>query len=91
MPFSFESCYKKAAQIKLDFFFCFSTQGQTAFDVADEDVLGYLEELQKKQNLVRFTHSYLRPNTNKTHFWNSLRQPGYYHQSVSKFIDRSKF
>lgn len=28
------------------------TQGQTAFDVADEDVLGYLEELQKKQNLV---------------------------------------
>uniref|UniRef100_A0AAR2JPS2 Protein phosphatase 1 regulatory subunit 12A n=1 Tax=Pygocentrus nattereri TaxID=42514 RepID=A0AAR2JPS2_PYGNA len=28
--------------------------GQTAFDVADEDVLGYLEELQKKQNLVRF-------------------------------------
>lgn len=29
-----------------------SSQGQTAFDVADEDVLGYLEELQKKQNLV---------------------------------------
>lgn len=27
--------------------------GQTAFDVADEDVLGYLEELQKKQNLLR--------------------------------------
>ncbi|KAG5846112.1 hypothetical protein ANANG_G00146290 [Anguilla anguilla] len=27
-------------------------QGQTAFDVADEDVLGYLEELQKKQNLL---------------------------------------
>ncbi|OBS76372.1 hypothetical protein A6R68_17175, partial [Neotoma lepida] len=27
--------------------------GQTAFDVADEDILGYLEELQKKQNLVR--------------------------------------
>lgn len=27
-------------------------QGQTAFDVSDEDVLGYLEELQKKQNLV---------------------------------------
>lgn len=27
-------------------------QGQTAFDVADEDVLGYLEELQKKQTLV---------------------------------------
>ncbi|MXQ80176.1 hypothetical protein E5288_WYG013531 [Bos mutus] len=26
--------------------------GQTAFDVADEDILGYLEELQKKQNLV---------------------------------------
>uniref|UniRef100_A0A8C3AZR7 Protein phosphatase 1 regulatory subunit n=1 Tax=Cyclopterus lumpus TaxID=8103 RepID=A0A8C3AZR7_CYCLU len=26
--------------------------GQTAFDVADEDVLGNLEELQKKQNLV---------------------------------------
>uniref|UniRef100_A0A8C8ERK3 Protein phosphatase 1 regulatory subunit n=1 Tax=Oncorhynchus tshawytscha TaxID=74940 RepID=A0A8C8ERK3_ONCTS len=26
--------------------------GQTSFDVADEDVLGYLEELQKKQNLV---------------------------------------
>ncbi|XP_043092704.1 protein phosphatase 1 regulatory subunit 12A isoform X2 [Puntigrus tetrazona] len=24
--------------------------GQTAFDVADEDILGYLEELQKKQN-----------------------------------------
>lgn len=30
----------------------FGSQGQTAFDVADEDVLGYLEELQKKQNLV---------------------------------------
>ncbi|XP_066580778.1 protein phosphatase 1 regulatory subunit 12A [Amia ocellicauda] len=26
--------------------------GQTAVDVADEDVLGYLEELQKKQNLL---------------------------------------
>ncbi|XP_035852208.1 protein phosphatase 1 regulatory subunit 12A isoform X6 [Sander lucioperca] len=26
--------------------------GQTALDVADEDVLGYLEELQKKQNLL---------------------------------------
>ncbi|XP_048123397.1 protein phosphatase 1 regulatory subunit 12A isoform X2 [Alosa alosa] len=26
--------------------------GQTAFDVADEDVLGYLEELHKKQNLL---------------------------------------
>ncbi|XP_029317506.1 protein phosphatase 1 regulatory subunit 12A isoform X6 [Cottoperca gobio] len=26
--------------------------GQTAFDVADEDVVGYLEELQKKQNLL---------------------------------------
>ncbi|XP_041110228.1 protein phosphatase 1 regulatory subunit 12A-like isoform X8 [Polyodon spathula] len=26
--------------------------GQTAFDVADEDVLGYLEELQKKQKLL---------------------------------------
>ncbi|XP_063073221.1 protein phosphatase 1 regulatory subunit 12A isoform X8 [Engraulis encrasicolus] len=26
--------------------------GQTAFDVADEDVLAYLEELQKKQNLM---------------------------------------
>ncbi|XP_041833154.1 protein phosphatase 1 regulatory subunit 12A isoform X1 [Melanotaenia boesemani] len=26
--------------------------GQTAFDVADEDVLGYLEDLQKKQNLL---------------------------------------
>ncbi|KAI4888838.1 hypothetical protein NFI96_023944 [Prochilodus magdalenae] len=26
--------------------------GQTAFDVSDEDVLGYLEELQKKQNLL---------------------------------------
>ncbi|XP_038253327.1 protein phosphatase 1 regulatory subunit 12A isoform X2 [Dermochelys coriacea] len=26
--------------------------GQTAFDVADEDILGYLEELQKKQNLI---------------------------------------
>ncbi|XP_064198097.1 protein phosphatase 1 regulatory subunit 12A [Anguilla rostrata] len=26
--------------------------GQTAFDVADEDVLGYLEELQKKQTLL---------------------------------------
>nr|XP_023414927.1 protein phosphatase 1 regulatory subunit 12A isoform X1 [Loxodonta africana] len=25
---------------------------QTAFDVADEDILGYLEELQKKQNLL---------------------------------------
>lgn len=24
--------------------------------MADEDVLGYLEELQKKQNLVRFCH-----------------------------------
>lgn len=30
----------------------FVPQGQTAFDVADEDVLGYLEELQKKQTLV---------------------------------------
>lgn len=30
----------------------FPPQGQTSFDVADEDVLGYLEELQKKQNLV---------------------------------------
>nr|XP_046234667.1 protein phosphatase 1 regulatory subunit 12A isoform X5 [Scatophagus argus] len=29
--------------------------GQTAFDVADEDVLGYLEELQKKQNLLSKT------------------------------------
>lgn len=29
-----------------------SLQGQTAFDVADEDILGYLEELQKKQTLV---------------------------------------
>ncbi|XP_043943892.1 protein phosphatase 1 regulatory subunit 12A isoform X2 [Protopterus annectens] len=27
--------------------------GQTAFDVADEDILGYLEELQKKQNVLR--------------------------------------
>ncbi|XP_053572730.1 protein phosphatase 1 regulatory subunit 12A isoform X2 [Bombina bombina] len=26
--------------------------GQTAFDVADEDILGYLEELQKKLNLL---------------------------------------
>ncbi|NXN98023.1 MYPT1 phosphatase, partial [Rhinopomastus cyanomelas] len=26
--------------------------GQTALDVADEDILGYLEELQKKQNLL---------------------------------------
>ncbi|XP_077355544.1 protein phosphatase 1 regulatory subunit 12A isoform X4 [Festucalex cinctus] len=26
--------------------------GQTPFDVSDEDVLGYLEELQKKQNLL---------------------------------------
>ncbi|XP_075456294.1 protein phosphatase 1 regulatory subunit 12A isoform X5 [Ascaphus truei] len=26
--------------------------GQTAFDVADEDILGYLEELQKKQNVL---------------------------------------
>ncbi|XP_067110296.1 protein phosphatase 1 regulatory subunit 12A isoform X4 [Osmerus mordax] len=26
--------------------------GQTAFDVADEDVIAYLEELQKKQNLL---------------------------------------
>ncbi|XP_051062387.1 protein phosphatase 1 regulatory subunit 12A isoform X2 [Phodopus roborovskii] len=26
--------------------------GQTAFDVADEDILGYLEELQKKQSLL---------------------------------------
>ncbi|CAI9541902.1 unnamed protein product [Staurois parvus] len=26
--------------------------GQTAFDVADEDILGYLEELQKKQKLL---------------------------------------
>ncbi|XP_070310358.1 protein phosphatase 1 regulatory subunit 12A isoform X7 [Odocoileus virginianus] len=26
--------------------------GQTAFDVADEDILGYLEDLQKKQNLL---------------------------------------
>ncbi|KAG7225656.1 hypothetical protein INR49_005063 [Caranx melampygus] len=27
-------------------------EGQTPFDVADEDVLGYLEELQKRQNLL---------------------------------------
>uniref|UniRef100_A0A8C6IFE3 Protein phosphatase 1 regulatory subunit n=1 Tax=Mus spicilegus TaxID=10103 RepID=A0A8C6IFE3_MUSSI len=27
--------------------------GQTAFDVADEDILGYLEELQKKQTLLQ--------------------------------------
>ncbi|KAB0342425.1 hypothetical protein FD754_019351 [Muntiacus muntjak] len=26
--------------------------GKTAFDVADEDILGYLEDLQKKQNLL---------------------------------------
>ncbi|XP_041071757.1 protein phosphatase 1 regulatory subunit 12A isoform X5 [Carcharodon carcharias] len=26
--------------------------GQTAFDVADEDILGYLEELQKRQNML---------------------------------------
>nr|XP_054486904.1 protein phosphatase 1 regulatory subunit 12A isoform X5 [Agelaius phoeniceus] len=31
--------------------------GQTAFDVADEDILGYLEELQKKQNLVGLAHN----------------------------------
>ncbi|XP_064417805.1 protein phosphatase 1 regulatory subunit 12A isoform X1 [Latimeria chalumnae] len=31
----------------------FLLQGQTAFDVADEDILGYLEELQKKQNMVK--------------------------------------
>ncbi|XP_064417806.1 protein phosphatase 1 regulatory subunit 12A isoform X2 [Latimeria chalumnae] len=30
----------------------FLLQGQTAFDVADEDILGYLEELQKKQNML---------------------------------------
>ena len=35
-----------------NFSFISACQGQTAFDVADEDVLGYLEELQKKQNLV---------------------------------------
>uniref|UniRef100_A0A3B3RKP2 Protein phosphatase 1 regulatory subunit n=1 Tax=Paramormyrops kingsleyae TaxID=1676925 RepID=A0A3B3RKP2_9TELE len=29
--------------------------GQTAFDVADEDVLGHLEELQKKQSLVSWS------------------------------------
>uniref|UniRef100_A0A673H9Z6 Protein phosphatase 1 regulatory subunit 12A n=1 Tax=Sinocyclocheilus rhinocerous TaxID=307959 RepID=A0A673H9Z6_9TELE len=34
--------------------------GQTAFDVADEDILGYLEELQKKQNLVI------------SHFWHQI-------------------
>lgn len=34
-------------------------QGQTALDVADEDVLGYLEELQKKQNLVSQFESWL--------------------------------
>lgn len=34
-------------------------QGQTAFDVADEDILGYLEELQKKQNLVGLVHIYI--------------------------------
>lgn len=38
----------------------FGSQGQTAFDVADEDVLGYLEELQKKQNLVI------------SHFWHQI-------------------
>lgn len=42
----------------ISFCFCSSHdwivhQGQTPFDVSDEDVLGYLEELQKKQNLVR--------------------------------------
>uniref|UniRef100_A0A8C3B443 Protein phosphatase 1 regulatory subunit n=1 Tax=Cyclopterus lumpus TaxID=8103 RepID=A0A8C3B443_CYCLU len=38
--------------------------GQTAFDVADEDVLGNLEELQKKQNLVsRFKKSPLIETT----------------------------
>lgn len=34
------------------YYFSSPVQGQTAFDVADEDILGYLEELQKKQNLV---------------------------------------
>ena len=39
--------------------YCLSfPQGQTAFDVADEDVLGYLEELQKKQNLVSLCGCY---------------------------------
>uniref|UniRef100_A0A7N8WVG4 Protein phosphatase 1 regulatory subunit n=1 Tax=Mastacembelus armatus TaxID=205130 RepID=A0A7N8WVG4_9TELE len=33
--------------------------GQTAFDVSDEDVLGYLEELQKKQNLVSYEETLL--------------------------------
>lgn len=38
--------------VLLNFHWVSFNQGQTAFDVADEDVLGYLEELQKKQNLV---------------------------------------
>eukprot|EP00061_Rhincodon_typus_P017355 g46020.t1 len=31
---------------------CVEVEGQTAFDVADEDILGYLEELQKRQNML---------------------------------------
>ncbi|OWK16830.1 hypothetical protein Celaphus_00011333, partial [Cervus elaphus hippelaphus] len=43
--------------------------GQTAFDVADEDILGYLEDLQKKQNLVHKTKpmaSVTNANTSST-------------------------
>ncbi|XP_072566295.1 protein phosphatase 1 regulatory subunit 12A isoform X10 [Paramormyrops kingsleyae] len=37
--------------------------GQTAFDVADEDVLGYLEELQKKQNLLLSENPLIKTTT----------------------------
>lgn len=42
----------RAIHILVNLYCASFPQGQTAFDVADEDVLGYLEELQKKQNLV---------------------------------------
>ncbi|NXD11247.1 MYPT1 phosphatase, partial [Nothocercus nigrocapillus] len=32
--------------------------GQTAFDMADEDILRYLEELQKKQNLLHHSEKW---------------------------------
>uniref|UniRef100_A0A8C7NX36 Protein phosphatase 1 regulatory subunit n=1 Tax=Oncorhynchus mykiss TaxID=8022 RepID=A0A8C7NX36_ONCMY len=42
--------------------------GQTSFDVADEDVLGYLEELQKKQNLVSqcVANAYISSDNNES-------------------------
>uniref|UniRef100_A0A672JAK9 Protein phosphatase 1 regulatory subunit n=1 Tax=Salarias fasciatus TaxID=181472 RepID=A0A672JAK9_SALFA len=51
--------------------------GQTPFDVADEDVLGYLEELQKKQNLV----SWFKTDVKKSP-WIETRTTGDNNQSL---------